>query len=121
MKIKNQQIIEYAQNLSVFNNCEIKLPVKINFFLQKNIKTIQTAAQEIDAVRLNIAQTYGELDEETQSYKIPPKNYEVVNKEFTDLFSIEQDIQITMLKLENFENIELTYQQMSAIMFMIEE
>ena len=121
MKFTNQQIFEYTQNLSVFNNCEIKLPVKINFFLQKNIKAIQTAAQEIESARLGIAQTYGELDEKTQSYKIPNENLAKVNQELVDLFSLEQELPITMLKLENFENIELTYQQMSAIIFMIEE
>jgi hypothetical protein len=36
MKLTNQQIYQYATNLMAFN-IEGKLPVRINFFLQKNI------------------------------------------------------------------------------------
>ena len=121
MTLNNSQIFEYAQNLGVFANCEIKLPIKINFFLQKNIRTITTAAQEIDFARIEIAKNFGVLDLETNSYAFPQEKLTEVSQELTDLFSIEQDLPITMLKLDNFADVELTYQQMSAIMFMIEE
>ena len=121
MKLTNQQIIEYAQQLAVFENCEIKLPVKINFFLQKNIRTLYAAAQEIEAARLDIGKNHGELTEDGMSYHIKPENYSIVNKELAELFTIEQELSIVPLSLESFSDIELTYQQMSAIMFMIEE
>ena len=121
MTLTNNKIYEYAQNLGVFANCEIKLPVKVNFFLQKNIRTIAAAAQEIDSARLNIGKSLGTLNPETGAYMIPPEKMGEANQELLDLFSIEQDLPITMLKLDNFADVELTYQQMSAIMFMIEE
>jgi hypothetical protein len=46
---------------------------------------------------------------------------EFVNSELNVLFNIEQDLNIHIFKLEEFDGIELTYEQLSAIMFMIEE
>jgi hypothetical protein len=54
MKLNNQQIYEYAQQLSIFNECNIKMPVRINFYLQKNIQLIQQAAEEIERARFGI-------------------------------------------------------------------
>ena len=122
MKLTNNQIYSYATQLNnIFSNCDIKMPVRINFFLQKNIQAIAAAAQEIESARINIAKEFGTLNEEGTSYSVSAENMAVVNKELNDLFSIEQDLNIHIFKLDDFDGIELTYQQMSAIMFMIEE
>ena len=121
MKLNNQQIYEYAQQLSIFNECNIKMPVRINFYLQKNIQLIQHAAEEIERARLEIAAEYGTLNETQTGYDIPVEKIQEANKELFDLFSLEQDLAIHQFLIDNFEGIELTYQQMSAIMFMIEE
>lgn len=117
----NQQIYEYTQKLSVFNNCNIKMPVRINFYLQKNIQLIQQAAEEIDRARLNIGAQFGAPNDNGTGYDIPTENIAEANKELNDLFALEQDLNIHMFKLSDFDGIELTYQQMSAIMFMVEE
>ena len=121
MKLTNQQIVEYAQQLNIFTNCEVKLPVKVNFFLQKNIRLLQEAAQEIEMAKLEIAKTHGELTEDGNSYQFKPEVLSQVNQELVELFSIEQEISITPISLDSFANIELGYKEMSAIMFMIEE
>jgi hypothetical protein len=43
MKLTNDKIYSYATNLTYFN-IEQKLPVRVNFFLQKNIQTIKAMA-----------------------------------------------------------------------------
>lgn len=121
MKLTNQQIYEYANNLHIFNGFDIKLPVKISFFMQKNIKVIVEAANEIEESRLSIARSYGAYSEEEKSYLIPQEFIAAAQEELNELFSLEQELNIHMFKLSEFENIELTYQQLSAIMFMIEE
>lgn len=120
MKFTNQEITTYAQNLSTFN-IDIKLPVRINFFLQKNIQTVMAAFQEIETAKLGIGKEYGQLEENGASYRIPPHNMEIVQSELNDLFNLEQELPIHIFKLDDFDGIELTYQQMSAIMFMVEE
>lgn len=121
MKIYNNKIYEYNKKIIIFDNCNIKMPVRINFYLQKNIQLIQQAAEEIEKARLGIGAQFGTLNEAQNGYDIPSENMEAVNHELNDLFNLEQDINLHMFKLDDFDGIELTYQQMSAIMFMIEE
>ena len=120
MKLLNNQIYLYATNLASFN-IEEKLPVRINFFLQKNIQIIQQLAQEIEQARIEIAQHFGTLNSEGTSYTVPSDKMADVNKELNDLFNLEQDVNIHIFKLDDFDGIELTTAQLSAIMFMIEE
>lgn len=118
--MNNNQIYTYATNLAQFN-IEQKLPVKINFFLQRNIQTIQKLAEEIDAARMNIAAQFGEPNMEGTGYTIPPHKVAEAQQELDDLFALEQAVNIHMFKLDDFDGIELTMEQLSAIMFMIEE
>ena len=121
MKFTNQKIYEHASSLIVFNNCNIKLPVRINFYLQKNIQLIQQAAHEVEQARLSIGAQFGTVNEAQNGYDIPPENIAAANKELNDLYELEQDIPIHIFNLSDFDNIELSYQELSAIMFMIEE
>ena len=122
MKITNYQIFEYMQNLiNIFENNNLYIPVKANFLIQKNIKLIAAAGEEIERSRLQVAQHYGVLDSEKNQYIIPKDKIAEANKEINDLFSIEQDLDIKTFKLEDLGNAEFTPKQMQAIMFMIEE
>ena len=42
-------------------------------------------------------------------------------EELNELFNIDQDIKLHLFSIDDFNNIELTYQQMSALMFMIKD
>ena len=123
MKLSNQQIYYYTQNLH--NNfgisCELTLPIKINFFLQKNITVLSGLAQEIEKARINIAKTHGTINEDGNAYTIPLEAQTVVNTELQELFLLEQEVPLYTFKLEDFEGLEFTFAQMNALMFMIEE
>ena len=120
MKLTNQKIYDAAINLASFN-IEGKMPVKINFFLQKNIQIIAAAGQEIEEARAKIAQDFGVINEAGTHFVVPPENMLAAQKELNDLYALEQDLNIHVFKLDDFDGIELTYNQLSAIMFMIEE
>lgn len=124
MLLTNEQIYNYISPLvQQFNTstCEIKMPVKINFFLQKNMKVLIELAQEIERSKMLIASTYGVLNTEGTAYQIPKENEDRANQELNDLFSIKQEVPLHIFKLEDFDGLELTFAQMNAIMFMIEE
>ena len=121
MKLTNSQIYEYGQKLAIFSNNNSKMPVRINFYLQKNIQIITRAAEEIECTRLELAAQYGVINETQTGYDIPNENIPIINKELNDLFSLKQELNIHQFKLADFDGIELTYQELSAIMFMIEE
>ena len=117
----NFQIYDYGQKLSIFNDSNIKMPVRINFYLQKNIQLIQSACKEVEQARLHIGSQFGVLKADGTGYDIPAEKIPEANKELQDLFNLEQNIPLHIFKLSDFDGIELTYQQMSAIMFMVEE
>ena len=112
----------YAQNLMMaFEDKEQKLPIKISFYLQKNKNILLQLAQDIEQSRLEIARSYGELDEETSQYIIPPEKMEEASKELNDLFNLEQDVQIYTINIDSFgDDLTITTAQMEAIMFMID-
>ena len=117
----NKQIYEYSQKLTIFTDCNLKLPVRISFYLQKNIQLIQQATDDIDRARLGIGAKFGTPNAQGTGYDIPPENIQFANRELNELFELEQDLNIHIFKLEDFEGVDLTYQELSAIMFMIEE
>lgn len=122
MKLTNNEIYNYATKLaSEFKDTKQVLPVKINFYLQKNKKLLLELAQDIEQARMQIAQTYGKYNEETQNYSIDPERVVEANKELNDLFTLEQDVNICMINFANIDdNLSLTTGQMEAMMFMIE-
>lgn len=118
----NLEIYNIANNLlEAFSDNNQKLPVKVNFFLQKNKKTLLNLAQEIEEARINIAQTYGVFDEKTGNYSIPTEKIIEAQQDLENLFSINQDIDIKFINYEDLNpEMELTTAQMEALMFMIE-
>ena len=122
MKFNNSKIYQIANVLAkTFDNLDLYIPAKANFFIQKNISTLTAAAQEIEKSRIEIAKHYGKLDEENQQYKISEDKLEEASKDLEDLFSIEQELDIKTFSIEALGNAEFTPAQMQAMMFMIED
>lgn len=120
--LTNNQIYNYIKSLiENFSKSDIKFPVKVNFYLQKNQNTLLTLAQEIEQERVNIAQEYGILNEETEQYEVPPEKIQEASQKLNDLFDLTQEVKLYKIKLEDFGNIELTPGQMQALLFMIED
>lgn len=122
MKLTNNQIYNYAIELQKnFQDNSQKLPVKINFYLQKNKNILLELAQDIERSRTEIIQSYSVINEETKQSIIPSDKIEEASKEIEDLFSLEQEVQIYTVQIEAFpEDMIFTTGQMEAIMFMID-
>lgn len=123
MKLTNNEIYTLAQQLArAFINNEQRLPMKLSFCIQKNKKLLIELAQDIEQSRMEIAQAYGVLDTETNQYTIPSEKIADAQKELLELFDVEQEVNICMIKADSLnDNLELSMAQMEAIMFMIEE
>lgn len=121
MKLTNNQIYNYAVELQKnFSDETQKLPIKISFYLQKNKNELLELAQDIEKTRTEIIEKYGELNETTSQYLVPPEKIEEASKELEDLFSLEQEVQIYTVNIDNFpDDVSFTNSQMEAIMFMI--
>ena len=123
MKLTNNEIYNYANALLQYFGADnkMKLPIKVSFFLQKNIKVMTEAAQEIDKVRMEIIQRYGTPAEDGQSYQIPEDKIGVASAELEELFNIEQNLNIHSFNLDDFNDIEMTSAETSALLFMIRD
>ena len=121
MKLTNQTIYNYAQKInSAFTEKTQYLPAKINFFIQKNATTLAAAAEEIEKSRVSIIRHYGVEDKETGNIQVPEDKLAEASKELEDLFNIEQELNISMVNIDQFGDIKLSIEQMNAIMFMVE-
>ena len=122
MKLTNQEIYEMAASIAAaFSNEAKYIPVKLNFAIQKNLSIFSNLQKEIEDNRVRIAQEYGKLDQENMRYIIEEENKTKAEQELNDLFSMEQEVEVRTCPLSLIENIDLTLEQMQAIMFMIVE
>lgn len=122
MIMTNNEIYVYTRQLmEAFQDGEQRLPVKVNFYLQKNKNTLLALAQDIEKARIEIAQTYGTLDETGEQYQIPNEKLADASKELDDLFNLEQEVNISKINIDSLsDDLTLTTAQMEAIMFMVD-
>lgn len=122
MKLTNNEIYSYAIALNeAFADNTQRLPMKVNFYLQKNKKTLTELGRDIEESRMDIVRNYGELTEDGTQYAIPRENIEPAQKELEDLLALEQEVNIYMISADSLsDDISLTTGQMEAIMFMID-
>lgn len=122
MKLTNQEIYGYALALNeAFADNTQRLPMKVNFYLQKNKKTLMDLGQDIESSRMEIISAYGTISEDGTQYTIPQEKIELAQKELEDLLNLEQEVQIYKINIDNLpDDIILTTGQMEAMMFMIE-
>ena len=121
MKLTNYEIYQIANNSNNLFDKNTYIPVKANFYIQKNLTKIMAAAQEIEKSRVEIIQHYGTLDAETEQYIVPQEKIEETSNELNELFNIEQDLDIKTFSIDALGNLELTSNQMQILMFMIAE
>lgn len=118
----NSEIYNIATILGkAFEDDKQVLPVKVNFYMQKNRATLVTLAQEIEKARVDILQKHGTLNEETNQFEFPSEVAETVVKELNDLLGLEQEVNIYTVNIDSFgDELTLTTGQMEALMFMID-
>ena len=120
--LTNNEIYNYANALAgEFAQDQVKFPIKVNFYLQKNMQELVTLAQEIEKQRISIAEEFGTLNEETQQYEIPQENITAASNKLDELFKLTQDVKVYKVKLDAFNDMDLTSAQMQALLFMIDE
>lgn len=117
--MKNSQIYVLAERLNTLNLSEICFPIHIYFYLQKNIQIIKAAYEEIEQARLYIGERFGTFN--GTGYDILPESIAIAQSELNELFNLEQDLNIHMFNLSDFNGIELTPDLLSTFMFMIEK
>lgn len=107
----------YQSLLKDFDN--LFLPIKANFYFKQNIKTLICKGLEIDNFRSEIIKKYAKL--ENDKYKFEEDNLEKANKEIEELMSLEQELDIKLIPLSAFDNVQITPKMMEIFIPMIFE
>lgn len=108
---------EVAKNIT---GLDLSLPVRVNFYLQKNTKEIMDIARDIESNRDAILDKYGKRNEDG-SYQVNDGELDQLNRELEDLFDLEQEVKIYEIDLAAFDGVSLTTSQVNAMTFMIKE
>jgi hypothetical protein len=122
MTLTNFEIYNIAKAMNeAFQDGSQYLPIKVNFFIQKNKTTLLSLAQDIDNSRIAIVQNYGTMDETSNQFIVPEDKIEAANAELMDLFNITQEVDIKKINIDTLpDDISLSTAQMEALMFMID-
>ena len=115
----NNQIYQIAMGIKnhPFKD-DTYIPIKFNFYIQKNIETILKEFENIEKHKNDIILHYGELN--NGQVTIPSDKIDNANKELDSLGDIKQEVDIYMIPLSNIEGLNLTTGELKSIMFMID-
>ena len=121
MILTNKDVANIYPILSAVKDGKKSFPVKVSYAIARNLKTLRAIAEDIDPLRLSILEKYGTLQEDGNTYIVPPETKDVAIKELDDLNSIENDIKIYTIKLEQLDGYDLSVEEMEALDFMLED
>lgn len=120
MKMTNFEIYTTMSKINDNFKGSEKLPIKLNFYLQKNNKLLLDLVREIESARMEIGKKYGEETE--NGYTISSDKIEEANKEYGELMECEQEVNICTISIDKLpDDLELTTAQMDALSYMITE
>ena len=128
MKLSNENILNTIPTLSILNNAQ--LPIKAAYAISKNINKIEFELKAYNTEKAKLVDKYAEKDEEgklkTNEYGNVPIKSECIddwNKDMSELLSIENEIDIQMIQLDDLLNVNynISPAELSAISFMIND
>lgn len=128
MKLSNETIVNSADALSQLSVME--LPVKVSYAIAKNINKIEKELKVYNAERQKLIQKYAIKDtdgkpkiDENGTMNIQEELLEDWNKDTKELSSIENKIDIHLIKLDDLFNCScnISASILAAVEYMIEE
>lgn len=127
-KLTNERIVNSINILGELNNA--RLPIKVAYAITKNINKIDSELKAYNEEKAKLIDKYGEKDKEgklkADEYGNVTLNKERIkdwNRDIKELLSIENEIEIHMIQLDDLLNIDYTISpaEFSLIDFMIKE
>lgn len=128
MKLSNEIILNTVNTLGNLNNSQ--LPIKLAYAISKNINKIECELKAYNTEKSKLIDKYAEKDEEGKLIEnelghvtIKEECKEDWNKDITELLSIENEIDIHMIQLDDLlnSNYNISPAELSVIDFMIND
>ena len=128
LNLSNERVVNTINALSKLNNAQ--LPIKVAYAISKNVNMIESELKVYNTEKAKLVNKYGEKDKEGklkvgENGNVPLKeeHIEDYNRDIKELLSIENEMDIHMIKLDDLLNSDynISPSELSAIDFMIEE
>lgn len=118
MQITNLEIYNYVEKVNKnFTGTEV-LPIKLNFYFQKNNKILMEAMKELEEDRISIGRKYGTETED--GFRLDPDKIEEADKEYKELMSLTQELNLYTIDISTLpDDLVLTTGQMDALSYML--
>lgn len=129
MKLTNREIVNIINNIGGITTK--KLPIKLSFAIQKNVRKLEEVAKEYDEARKKILEDNAEKDEDGKPV-IEDNQFKIIDtekntKEILELLDFENEVEIHTIDLSMLEQCDLerfdslTGTEVGLLSFMINE
>ena len=128
LNLSNERIVNTINTLGKLNN--VQLPIKVSYAISKNVNKIENELKVYNTEKAKLIDKYGVKDEEDKliadeygNVNIKEEHKEDWNRDIKKLLSIENEIDIHMIQLDNLlnSNYYISPAELTTIDFMIEE
>ena len=128
LNLSNERIVNTINALSKLNNAQ--LPINVAYAISKNVNKIESELKVYNTEKAKLVNKYGEKDKEGKlkvgengNVSLKEEHIEDYNRDIKELLSIENEMDIHMIKLDDLLNSDynISPSELSAIDFMIEE
>jgi len=119
MEFKLGQIQEMKEPLGRLT--EQQLPLKLAFKLNKLVRLMDENLAVIEEERIKLVKKLGVLNEKTENIEIPKESMTQFQKEFVELMNETVELEFKAFKIDDFENAEITTQDMLKLEAIFEE
>ena len=96
------------------------LPLKVKYWLQRLSDNLKSEVASIDEVRNNLIKELGTEKDGNFQIETNSPNFEIFNKQFTELLAEEKEINHAIFTLEQFESLEAS-EHYSVFLKLIDE
>ena len=117
--MKNGEVLELYETLErIKQNKELKFNVKLGYAITKNKEILRKEAQIIYDMRREILLEHGTI--EGTDIIVPKEFARETNQKINDLMEIENNVNIILVPLEAFEEMELNIEDIEGLIGMIQ-
>ena len=117
--MKNGEVIELYEALQrISENKELKFNIALGYIMAKNKEKLRQEAAIIYKMRRDIILEYGQIDK--KDIIVPSEYVDEVKEKINELMEIENDIKLTKVPIESFNNIELNMEDIEGLSGMIQ-
>ena len=112
--MKNGDVLQAYETLNrISENKDLKFNVALGYTIIKNKEKLRQEAVIIYKMRQDIIMEHGRLD--GKDIVVPNEYIDEVNKKINDLMEIENDVEITLIPIEWFDDVELNMEDIEGL------